>query len=427
MRLLIARVREAHPTQQGIQRLVVEYAEGEDTGHVRGAHAARPPRVDALRYEALAPLCEVGDRVLVNTTALDLGLGTGGVCFVVANLTAAEQGGPVAFDDAPFDDALGDGGDDSGGDSGDDAAAAGGDTDAPAPARRTPPSGHIIKLRYTPFQHEVLSVEEDASPHHEAMKHARSLAGAPVVCCELHSQVPLVAAAVKHVEPDARIVYCMTDEAALLAAFSRILARMRSTGLLDACITCGQALGGDLEAVNLYSGLLAAVAVGRADVVICSQGPGIVGTATRFGHGGLAQAQALNAAAVLDGVPVAPLRLSFADARSRQRGVSHHTLTALGTACLVEALVPLPDDLLREQATTATRQLKEAGILDRHRLVDVPLPQGDIDLWGLKVTTMGRTQADDPAFFSAAFAAGMLAASLAGGPADGLADETAQA
>ncbi|MDR1014894.1 MAG: DUF3866 family protein [Coriobacteriales bacterium] len=426
MRLLIAQVIEAQPPQHGVQHLAVECAEGEDAGHEREAHAApaeggrparaasvRAVRYEAVRYEALAPLCEAGDRVLVNTTALDLGLGTGGVCFVVANLTAAERSGPVAFDDASDC-----GGDDTCGDT---------DGDAPASAKRTSLSGHIIKLRYTPFQHEVLSVEEDASPHHEAMKHACSLAGAPVVCCELHSQVPLVAAAVKHADPGARIVYCMTDEAALLAAFSRILVRMRETGLLDACITCGQAFGGDLEAVNVYSGLLAAVAVGKADVVLCSQGPGIVGTATRFGHGGLAQAQALNAVAVLDGVPIAPLRLSFADARSRQRGVSHHTLTALGTACLARALVPLPDDLLREQATTAARQLEEAGILDRHRLVDVPLPSEAIDLRGLKVTTMGRAQADDPAFFSAAFAAGMLAARLAGGPADGPAGEKARA
>jgi hypothetical protein len=267
-----------------------------------------------------------------------------------------------------------------------------------------------MKLRYTPLQHEVLSVEEPASPHHAVMEQARSLEGAPVVCCELHSQVPLVAAAVRHIKPQARVVYCMTDEAALLASFSTLLARMRTSGLIDACITCGQALGGDLEAVNLYSGLLAATAVCGADVVICAQGPGIVGTATRFGHGGLAQGQALNAAAVLDGVPMAPLRLSFADARTRHQGVSHHTLTALGVASLAEAVIPVPGDLSSEQAALVDRQLEEAGIPGRHGLVNIPVDRDAIDPCGLEVTTMGRAQSDDPAFFSAAFAAGILAA-----------------
>jgi hypothetical protein len=267
-----------------------------------------------------------------------------------------------------------------------------------------------MKLRYTPLQHEVLSVEEPASPHHAALEQACSLEGAPVVCCELHSQVPLVAAAVRHIRAEARVVYCMTDEAALLASFSTILAQMRESGLLDACITCGQAFGGDLEAVNLYSGLLAAATVCKADVIVCAQGPGIVGTATRFGHGGLAQAQALNAAAALDGVPIAPLRLSFADARERHQGVSHHTLTALGQACLAEAVIPLPDDLLPKQAEMIDRQLTEAGILDRHGLINVSVQRDAIDLRGLEVMTMGRAQADDPAFFSASFAAGIRAA-----------------
>jgi hypothetical protein len=399
MRLIVARVMEAHQAQHGAQRLVVEREEQSSL------------RLEALCYEALVPLCQIGDRVLINTTAVDLGLGTGGVCFVVANITAIERSGCVAFDDGQplVDDAT----------SVAVAADSGTASTASAPIVPTPtasvaPVGHIMKLRYTPLQHEVLSVEEPASPHHALMEQACSLKGAPVVCCELHSQVPLVAAAVKHVRPQAKLVYCMTDEAALLTSFSTLLARMQETGLIDACITCGQTLGGDLEAVNLYSGLLAATAVCGADVIICAQGPGIVGTATRFGHGGLAQAQALNAAAVLDGVPIAPLRLSFADTRARHQGVSHHTLVALGTACLAEAVIPVPNDLSLMQAATVNRQLEEAGILDRHGRVDIAVEREGIDLRGLKVTTMGRAQVDDPAFFSASFVAGLFAAQLLG-------------
>ena len=366
MRLVIARVTRAFKTRNGAQRLLVEYPNAQ----------GKPTKGEAFRYEELASPCEAGDRIVINTTAVDLSLGTGGLSPVVVNLTAIERNGPVAFDD-------------------------------PAPG-----GGHIMKLRYTPLQHEVLSVEEPASPFHEIMSKAISLKGTPVICCELHSQVPMVAAALKSKKPDANIVYCMTDEAALLASFSTLLVQMRTAGLLSASITCGQAFGGDYEAVNLYSGMLAASAVCEADVIICSQGPGLVGTATRFGHGGLSQAEALNTATVLDGVPIATLRVSFADARQRHHGVSHHTLTALGRACLVKAIVPFPASLSVEQGELIERQLKESGILQRHEVVEVDFAEADIDLLGLEVTTMGRAQSDDQAFFSASFAAGIFAAQL---------------
>jgi hypothetical protein len=279
--------------------------------------------------------------------------------------------------------------------------------DDPAPG-----GGHIIKLRYTPFQHEVLSVEEPDSPFHKLLNETNSLKGTPVICAELHSQVPLIAAAIKHVTPDARIVYCMTDEAALLASFSELLVQMREKGLIHASITCGQAFGGDCEAVNLYSGMLAAVAVYKADFIIVAQGPGIVGTATRFGHGGLAQAEALNAVAVLDGMPIATLRMSFADARDRHHGVSHHTITALSRACLINAYVPLPPRLSSEQRQIIEEQLSESGIDKRHKVTNPMFDETAIDLMGLKIKTMGRTQEDDPAFFSAAFASGVFAANL---------------
>jgi hypothetical protein len=269
-----------------------------------------------------------------------------------------------------------------------------------------------MKLRYTPFQHEVLSVEEPDSPYHLALQQAQSLEGMPVVCCELHSQVPLVAAAIKQVAPQAKIVYCMTDEASLMAAFSKLIGQMQEARLIDATITSGQAFGGDLEAVTLHSALLAAHAVCGADIAICAQGPGIVGTATPFGHGGLAQAEALNAVAALDGVPLAVLRLSFADKRKRHQGVSHHTLTALGTVCLAEAVIPLPTDLSAEQLERIEQQLEDSGIADKHGIVDVAVNASSIDTRGLRITTMGRTQKDDGAFFSAAYAAGLFAAGL---------------
>jgi len=325
--------------------------------------------VDAINYLDIAPALEEGDRALLNMTALDLGLGTGGVAFVVP-------------------------------------------TEEKQDKYEIQGQGRIMKLRYTPLQREVFAVEEQGSLHHEHMQSALSLAGLPVVCCALASQVPLVAAAIKAEKGDARVVLCMTDEASLMLAFSDLFTQARATGLIDTIITCGQALGGDAEAITLHSAMLAALHVFGADVCIVSIGPGTPGSATPFGHGGIAQGEAINAVAALDGIAVAPLRVSFADKRERHRAVSHHSITALSRICLARAIIPVPKNLSEEQTAEIVEMLELAGLYERHDITEIGYDEGKIDLRGLTVTTMGRTQAEDPAFFSAAYAAGALAATL---------------
>jgi len=324
----------------------------------------------AICYTRLSGPCAIGDRVLLNTTAVRLALGTGGQHFVVAR---ADKLAGVAYED------------DS--------------------------TGHIMKVRYTPMQHDVLSVEEQGSPHHEVMATAEDLLGLPVACCGLHSQAPLVAAAVKSSFPTAKVVYVMTDQAALPIALSDVIRSSVDSGLIDSTITCGQAFGGDLEAVNLHSALLAAKHVTKADVVIVAIGPGVTGTATPFGHGGVAQGEAINAVAVLGGTPVAVLRMSFADSRKRHRGVSHHTLAALSKVALAKAYVAVPR-LPGEQAGIVERMLEQSGVWHLHKqaLVEQALAPS---LRDVEVRTMGRGPDDDPAFFLAAFAAGEVCAGLA--------------
>ncbi|MDP2299176.1 MAG: DUF3866 family protein, partial [Actinomycetota bacterium] len=259
-----------------------------------------------------------------------------------------------------------------------------------------------------PLQRDVTVVEEAAGGTHAQMAEARSLDRMPVVCCGLHSQIALVAAAIKERDPSLRIAYVMTDEGALPIAVSRLVAELVAAGLLDETITCGQAFGGGLEAVSRHSALLAARHVAHADVAIISLGPGIVGTATAFGHGGVAQGEAVNAAAVLDGVPIAVLRLSFADERPRHVPVSHQTLSALAGVALARALVAVPA-LDSARALAVESALESAGVWSLHvrRLVtDVSLP----DMRGVAIRTMGRAPEDDPAFFQAAAAAGRVAA-----------------
>ena len=126
----------------------------------------------------------------------------------------------------------------------------------------------------------------------------------------------------QHDRPGTRVVYVMTDQGALPLAFSRSVAELRAADLLAGTVTVGQAFGGDLEAVTVHSGLLAAALALDADVVVVTQGPGNLGTGTRWGFSGVAAGEAVNAAATLGGRPVGALRISGADPRPRHRGVS---------------------------------------------------------------------------------------------------------
>ncbi len=338
----------------------------------------RPAR--ALAYPALVGLPRAGDAVLLNTSALDRSLGTGGYALVVAvpdRLPADPPDGP----------------------------------------------GHLVKARYTPLQAMVLGVDEQESDQHELLREADDLGGMPVVVADLHSALPAVLAGARADGASPRAVYVMTDGGALPAWFSRSAATLREQGWLAATVSVGQAFGGDLEAVTLHTGLLAARHVLGADLVVVAQGPGNLGTGTRWGFSGVAAGDAVNAAAVLGGRPVASLRVSGADPRGRHAGVSHHSLTAYGRVALAPADVVVPDlaghveDGLAEQVQQESLPL--GAPQGRHRLVPVAC-DGLLDaLRGCPVglSTMGRGLDDDASPFLAAAAAGRHAVSLCGGSA----------
>jgi hypothetical protein len=322
--------------------------------------------IQAVGFPAMLPPLRVGDRVVVNTTGLELELGTGGVGFILWNL----DGGP-----------------------------------APAPG-----PGHIVKVRYTPWQTEVLAAEAPESPHHDALKDVRSIDGMPVVACSLHSQVAAAAAGIKAEGPSARVGYLMTDGAALPLAWSDLVATLKEAGLVDITCTAGHAFGGDLEAVNVFSALTALRIAGECDAVVAAMGPGIVGTASALGFTGLEQGQVLDAAGALDGRAIAALRINFADTRPRQQGVSHHCLTALTIAAQRPCTVVVPE-LPGPQAVEVADRLAEYRIAERHDLVEAKGGPG-LELLrerGIKVTSMGRSLEDVPELFLAAAAAGSVA------------------
>jgi len=353
--------------------------------------------VRALSYPHLVGEVVPGAHVLLNATALLRGLGTGGYALVVART----------------------------------------DTLVPDPL---PGPGHLVKARYTPLQAMVLGVDDQESPHHDVLRDADDLAGLPVVVADLHSALPAVvagarAAAARLGRPAPRVAYVMTDGGALPAWFSRAVDGLRAAGWVEACVTTGQAFGGDLEAVTVHTGLLAAHHVVGADLAVVAQGPGNLGTGTRWGFSGVAAGDALNAAAVLGGRPVASLRVSGADARERHLGVSHHSLTAYGRVALAPADVVVPDfdpglpgtpaDLTDAPdagawSALADRVADQADALTaprgRHTGVRVAADGGLLDaLRGapVRLSTMGRGLDADPAAFLAAAVAGVHAVTVA--------------
>lgn len=342
-----------------------------------GADNADETTVRALSYTDLVGSPQVGDRVLLNTAALARGLGTGGLAFVVAL--------PDRLPDDP-----------------------------------PPGPGHVVKGRYTPTQTMVLGVDEQESPHHGLLASADGIDGMPVVVADLHSALPAILAGLRSQRaqdgrPAPRVVYLMSDGGALPIAFSRAVAALSEAGWLAGTITAGQAFGGDLEAVNLHTGLLAARHVLRADVTIVTQGPGNLGTGTRWGFSGVAAGEALNAAAVLGGTGVAALRVSEADPRERHRGISHHSRTAYGQVALVPAWLPVP--LLPGEI--GARVSAEAD--DLVKLSQGRLRRTDVRVDGLAaalaqapvaLSTMGRGPDEDAAAFLASAAAGRFTAGL---------------
>ncbi len=357
-------------------------------GTVSGTHREWPGAVEldvlvdgapvrALAYPALTGCPRPGDRVLVNTTALNLGLGTGGYALVIA-----------VPDRLPPDPEL---------------------------------AGHLVKARYSPLQATVLGADEQGSPHHDVLRDADDIGGMPVVVADLHSALPAVLAGIFSAERSgddrpgsgqlSRVAYVMQDGGALPAWFSRTCAALREAGWLTATVTTGQSFGGDLETVTVHTGLLAARHVLGADIAVVAQGPGNLGTGTRWGFSGVAAGEAVNAVAALGGRPVASLRISDADRRERHRGVSHHSLTAYGRVALARADVVVPGlagefgDLV---AGTA------AALAGRHEIVTVNVDglEAALRACPARLTTMGRGLDEDLAYFLAAAAAGRHAGRL---------------
>jgi hypothetical protein len=295
----------------------------------------------AVSYTALTGPAEPGDDVVVNCAALDLGLGSGGFDIVHVNLTRGL-------------DAAGE------------------------------PGAHVMKLGYTPLQHAVVPFEERAEEEEE-----RPGAG-PVAVISLHGQLAPVAWAASRAG-ERRIGYVQTAGGALPGQLSDVVRDLRERELLCAHVTAGPSFGGEHEAITVAGALDAGFGADGWDAAIAGPGPGILGSSTRLGHGGMAALDSAHAALALGCRTVLVPRMSSGDERKRHRGLSHHSATVL-EMLLRPVLLPLPE------GTTA-----DAG---QHERADFAVDLQGYAGSGLPATTMGRSLDEDELFFKAALAGG---------------------
>lgn len=314
-------------------------------------------RRPAWADETLLGEMHEGDEVVVNVAALDLELGSGGFDVVHVNLTRGLEG-----DGAPA-------------------------------------SEHVIKLNYSSIQHSVDPVELPGREAAGQGAQERTETPIPVLVLPLHGHLAPAAWAVAQAWPGAKVGYVQTGGGALPGSLSRDVVELRERGLLCGHITAAPAYGGEHEAISVAGGLDAAAQKLGWDAVIAGPGPGIIGSDTRLGHGGIAALDTAHASLAL-GLPtlISP-RLSSADPRERHQPVSHHTLTVL-ELLLGAVEIPVPTNEPVPIAVLATA----AGW--RHRLREAPVDLAGYATSGLPVRTMGRDLKEDPLFFAAALAAG---------------------
>ncbi|WP_062046493.1 DUF3866 family protein [Bacillus sp. JCM 19034] len=316
----------------------------------------------AILYKRLCPRTDVGDQVIVNVTATDLLLGTGGWDFVVSHRNKVLHW-------------------------------------------TTENDGHIMKARYTPIQHSVQTVESQESEYHHLFEQPFSLEGRPIWIAELHSMVPLFFALLQVYDPKKRLCVIIDDQASLPLYLSDQIREMKKNPNLIT-ITVGQAFGGDFEAITIASAIQFAYHILKVDCILISVGPGVVGSGSYYGFTGMIQAHWSHIISGLGGQPVWIPRISFFDKRNRHYGLSHHTLTTLCEFTFKPAFVPFP---VMEQ--TKLKRIKQQ-LFERephacsHRFIFSTVAVANwvteaLNWTSLPIYSMGRTFEEDPLFFCA--------------------------
>jgi hypothetical protein len=335
-------------------------------------------RRPAIADVGLVGRCEVGDELIVNVQARDLGLGSGGFDIVHVNLTRGLTGDRAA-------------------------------------------GANVMKLNYTSLQHTISPVEDER---------LQLPVERPVAVLALHGQLAAVAWAFAQGAPECRLGYVQTEGGALPGGHSRTVRALRERGLLAGHLTAGAAFGGEGEAITTAGALHHGLRTLGWDAAVCGPGPGIVGSGSALGHGGMSALDSAHSSLALGCSTLLVARMSSADERVRHRGISHHTLTVLDLL-LEPVTVALPAGVRSPVGSDLRAGLgavfagaipgRPALALDVERPVRITRHdwlRAVVDLpayaaGGLPAETMGRGLTQDPLFFAAALAGGTALGELA--------------
>jgi len=308
--------------------------------------------------EGLVGPSEAGDEVVVNTAAVDLALGSGGFDVVHVNLTRGLESGDSA------------------------------------------PGVHVMKLNYTSLQHPVEPIE---APADAAARPARRV---PVCVLPLHGHLAPVAWAC-----GGRVGFVQAGGGGLPGSLSGDVRELRERGLLCGHVTVAPCYGGEAEAISLTGALHAAADSLGWDAVVVGPGPGILGSETRYGHGGMAALDGIHAALALGLPAIVSARMSAGDPRERHLGLSHHTRSVLELALGgVEVGVPASIEELWPEGVERLGFAGEGGRRGEHSWVPEEVDLAGYAASGLPARTMGRTLDEDRLFFASPLAAGALLA-----------------
>lgn len=323
--------------------------------------------IPAICFVSLSGKISPNDKVIINTTASDLSLGTGGYDFVVAVLNKGEQ------------------------------------------FIETEDKSHVMKLNYTPLQFAVPHFEETEDYEKAVEKFKNNPISIKVFVLTIHSHLIPFFAVAKSFKPSKKGVLIINDSCALPIFTSKTIDFLRREGFVKKVITTGNAFGGDVETVNIYSALIAAGYAFDADYIVVAPGYGLKGTGSDYGHSAQHFTEAINASLRLSFETYLVSRISFADKRTRHFGISHHTCDVY-EMCLKKPVLIVPNlNYLDEKSRdTIQLQLKKHFFDAQITYVDIEKAAEAIEPYKGMLQSMGRSYNNDPIFFLTPAGASLL-------------------
>lgn len=327
----------------------------------------------AINYIDETGICSLMDMVVINSIGNRLKLGTGGYNLVYLNLTVNLKENEV-------------------------------------PDRN---HGHIIKMKYTPGQIRVKTVEENIEDRNIFDMEAK-LTPRPVIFAILHSMLFPLVKTIKYINPNTNISCVYTYGGAMNANNSFILKRMKESGLINSIITAGECYGGDYESINIVTGILFGFNKLKSDIIVICCGPGVAGSSTFYGFSTFDFIGSIYSVKLLGLFPVLIPRISMADKRERHMGLSMQSISILQALDFPIDLPVYRDNEDISGFKLVYNQLNKYYLINKHNVhfINNEIIKKTMDSLDSDIKVMGRSYAEDPWFFNNCISAGYYSVEL---------------